>query len=73
LLSMDKFEYKILNINMYSLKKESIQADLMNQLNSLGNEGWEVINMEGIIESGYFLRLTETTKLLIILKRKISQ
>lgn len=70
---MDKFEYKILNINMYSLKKESIQADLMNQLNSLGNEGWEVINMEGIIESGYFLRLTETTKLLIILKRKISQ
>ena len=70
---MDKFEYKILNVNNYRLKNESFQETLMNQLNTLGNEGWEVINMEGIIESSYFWRLTETTKLLIILKRKLSQ
>ena len=70
---MDKFEYNILNINNYRLKQKSFQETLMNQLNTLGNEGWEVINMEGIIESSYFWRLTETTKLLIILKRKLSQ
>ena len=70
---MDKFEYKILNVNNYRLKNESFQETLMNQLNTLGNEGWEVINMEGIIESSYFWRLTETTKILIILKRKLSQ
>ena len=70
---MDKFEYKILNVNNYRLKNESFQETLMNQLNTLGNEGWEVINMEGIIESSFFWRLTETTKILIILKRKLSQ
>lgn len=70
ILSMDRFEYKILNVSRVYLKKESFQSELMEKLNALGNEGWELITIEGITESPFFGRLVETADLLFIFKRK---
>jgi len=67
---MDKFEYKILNVSRTHLKSESFQSELMEKLNGLGNEGWELITIEGLTGSSIFWKVGETVDLLFILKRK---
>ena len=67
---MDKFEYKILNVSRSHLKQESFQSELMEKLNDLGGEGWELITIEGLTGTSIFGRLVETVDLLFILKRK---
>ena len=67
---MDKFEYKILNISRVHLKRESFQAELMEILNQLGEESWELINAEGMMEGSIFWKVGETVDILFIFKRK---
>jgi hypothetical protein len=67
---MEKFEYKILNISRAHLKREGFQAELIERLNELGNEGWELINAEGLNEASVFSRAAETVEVLFLLKRK---
>lgn len=67
---MDRFEYKILNVSRTHLKSESFQSELMEKLNGLGNEGWELITIEGITENNIMWRVGETVDLLFILKRR---
>lgn len=69
---MDKFEYKILNISRTQLKKEKFQMELMEKLNTVGAEGWELITVEGLNEGSIFWRVSETVDLLFLLKRKIN-
>ena len=69
---MDRFEYKIINVSKTYLKRESFQAELMETLNNFGNQGWEIISVEGINEGSVFWRVSETVDLLLFLKRKIS-
>jgi hypothetical protein len=47
---MDKFEYKILNISREHLKQENFQEELMEKLNKLGDDSWELISIEGLTE-----------------------
>jgi hypothetical protein len=67
---MEKFDYKILNVSRSHLKNESFQSELMEKLNELGSEGWELITIEGLTGTSIFGRLVETVDLLFILKRK---
>lgn len=67
---MDRFEYKIFNISREHLKSENFQSELMNTLNSLGNEGWELINAEGLTEGSIFWKVGETVDILLFFKRK---
>ncbi len=69
---MEKFEYKILNISPTKINKEVFQMELMNTLNNLGGEGWELIDTEGLNSGSLFWRMTETTDILFIFKRKVS-
>jgi hypothetical protein len=66
----DKFEYKILNISRNHLKKEEFQFELIETLNKLGDESWELINTEGLNEGSIFWRVAETTDILFLFKRK---
>lgn len=68
---MNKFEYKILNIAKAHLKKEAFQGELINTLNNLGAEGWELINAEGLNEGTVFLNGSETVDILLFFKRSI--
>ena len=68
---MDKFEYKILDISRTHLKKEGFQGELMNTLNRLGGEGWELITAEGLSEGSIFWRVSETVDILLLFKRRI--
>lgn len=67
---MEKFEYKILNISREHLKRESFQVELIERLNELGDEGWELINAEGLNEASLFNRVAETVEVLFLMKRK---
>lgn len=67
---MDRFEYKILNISREHLKRENFQSELMNTLNNLGDDGWELINAEGLNESSIFWKVGETVDILLFFKRK---
>lgn len=67
---MDKFEYKILNISKAHLDKEGFQIELMETLNNLGAEGWELITAEGLSEGSIFWRVSETTEILLLFKRR---
>jgi hypothetical protein len=67
---MDKFEYKILNISREHLRRENFQAELMEKLNKLGDESWELINAEGLNEASFFWKVGETVDILFIFKRK---
>ena len=69
---MDKFEYKIINVPKSHLEKENFQSELMTTLNNLGNQGWEIISVEGINESSIFWRVSETVDLLLFFKRKLT-
>jgi hypothetical protein len=66
----DKFEYKILNISRSHLKREEFQFELIETLNKLGEESWELINTEGLNEGSIFWRVGETTDILFIFKRR---
>ena len=68
---MEKFEYKIITVNRYKLKKSSFQAEVIEKLNALGNEGWELVNVEGLVEPQYFFRFGGTSDLLYTFKRNI--
>lgn len=68
--SMDKFEYKILNISRTHLKRASFQEELMSTLNKLGEDSWELINVEGLNEGSIFWKVGETVDLLFLFKRK---
>jgi hypothetical protein len=70
---MDKFEYKILNISREHLKRESFQEELMEKLNALGDDSWELISIEGLTEGSIFWKVGETVDVLFIFKRKKTQ
>ncbi len=67
---MEKFEYKILNINRQHLKRETFQEELISKLNELGELGWEVITIEGLTEASLLMQAGHTDEILFILKRK---
>lgn len=69
---MDRFEYKIIKVSKTHLKKDSFQQELMQTLNNLGSEGWEIITVEGLNEGSIFWQVSETVDLLVFLKRKIT-
>ena len=68
---MDKFEYKILDVSKAHLKTENFQEELMQILNNLGLQGWELITAEGLSEGSVFWRVSETVDILLIFKRKM--
>lgn len=69
---MDKFEYKILDVSKVKTKKEGFQQELMEKLNKLGSEGWELITIEGMNEGSMFFPVGETVNILFVFKRKMS-
>lgn len=68
---METFEYKMLNISRAHLKREKFQVELMEKLNALGAQGWELITIEGL--NGYSLVWSqgETVDILFVLKKKV--
>jgi len=69
---MDKFEYKIMDISRAHLKKENFQMELMEKLNALGAQGWELINAEGLNEGSVFWKVGETVDILFFFKRRLA-
>jgi hypothetical protein len=69
---MDKFEYKILEVSRTKIKRDGFQQELMEKLNELGAEGWELITIEGMNEGSVFFRVSETVDVMFVFKRKIS-
>ena len=67
---MEQFEYKIINISKSHLKKDDFQTELMERLNELGAQGWELITIEGVTEGSIFWQVGETVDILFIFKRK---
>lgn len=53
-------------------KKEEFQLNLMEKLDELGAERWELIAIEGMNEGSVFFRVSETVNVLFLFKRKIS-
>ena len=69
---MDKFEYKILEVSRTKIKRDGFQQELMEKLNELGAEGWELITIEGMNEGSVFFRVSETVVVMFVFKRRIS-
>lgn len=66
-----KFEYKILTISTAHLKKDKFQEEVLTKFNELGEDGWELINAEGITEGSIMWKVGETIELIFIFKRTI--
>lgn len=66
---MPKFEYKILNVSRTHLKRPNFQEELMQMLNELGENSWELINAEGLTEGSVFWKVGETVDILLFFKR----
>ncbi len=62
---MDKFEYKLLTISTTHLKKTEFQSELQIKFDEWGNEGWDLVKMEPVID-GLF---GWSTKFLVVFKR----
>lgn len=67
---MEKFEYKIITVNRNKLSKTAFQTELINNMNNFGNEGWELITIEGLAGGSLFQRDGYTTEFIFIFKRK---
>lgn len=67
---MEKFEYKIITVNRNKLSKTAFQTELINNMNNLGNEGWELVTIEGLAGGSFFGGYGYTSKLIFIFKRK---
>ncbi|MBS1511385.1 MAG: DUF4177 domain-containing protein [Bacteroidetes bacterium] len=67
---MDKFEYKIINVSREHMKSNDFQSDLMDKLNALGDDGWELIQTESINDSSIMWKAGVTTEFLFVFKRK---
>ncbi len=60
-----KWEYRLEKIKMVGILSKTIEQSLViNSLNLLGNDGWELITMEGTN-----VLLGETAEIIAILKR----
>jgi len=69
---MERFEYKILNISREHMKRSSFQAELIEKLNELGAESWELVGTEGLNEGSIFWRVGETVDILFLFKRRLT-
>lgn len=67
---MEKFEYKIISVNRKKLSKTAFQTELVNNMNKYGDEGWELITIEGMAGGSFFERDGYTTEFIFIFKRK---
>jgi hypothetical protein len=70
-MSRPQFEYKILNISRFHLKKVKFQEEMLSKFNELGKEGWELISAEGLSETSVFLKATETVEIIYVFKRQL--
>lgn len=64
---MDRFEYKVMKLDIKTklLSQEFDTAKFEEELNSLGAEGWELIDTIDLVTNGYTMSIVGT------LKRKI--
>lgn len=67
---MEKFEYKIISVKRNKLNKTAFQIELVNNMNKFGDEGWELITIEGMAGGSLFERDGYTTEFIFIFKRK---
>jgi hypothetical protein len=67
---MKKFEYKLLTISVVHLRKKKFQEELDNKFNNWGEEGWELVKMEPILETGIFSYFFFTSEFLAVFKRE---
>ncbi len=66
---MKKYEYKILTISAFHLKKPEFQAELDEKFNIWGDEGWDLVKMEPV-NGGFWLHWATTSKYLVVFKRE---
>jgi hypothetical protein len=67
---MKKFEYKLLTISVVHLRKKQFQEELDNKFNNWGEEGWELVKMEAITDSGMLNYFSSTSDFLAVFKRE---
>ena len=68
---MKKFDYKILTISVAHFRKSSFQTELNEKFSQWGEEGWELIKMEGISSGGMGFQGATTEEFLAVFKREI--
>ena len=69
---MEQYEYKIISpvIKGKELDRQIDESSLEIQLNSLGNEGWELVNIIPIIGTTLTFSGSVTQRIYFIFKRK---
>lgn len=65
---MDKFEYKIVSISVAHLRKRDFQAELSENFDKWGSQGWDLVKFEPVLES-WFIGTTQTREFIAIFKR----
>lgn len=67
---MKKFEYKMLTISVAHLNRSTFRAELDQKFQDYGNEGWELIKLESIVEGGILTQGGSTKELFAVFKRE---
>lgn len=67
---MKKFDYKLLTISVVHLRKKKFQEELDAKFNKWGEEGWELMKMEPILETGIFNCFSSTSEFMVVFKRE---
>tara|TARA_R110001592_G_scaffold55797_1_gene170525 strand:+ start:1563 stop:1769 length:207 start_codon:yes stop_codon:yes gene_type:complete len=66
---MKKYEYKLLTISAFHLRKNSFQVELEEKFQGWGDEGWDLVKMEPV-NGGSWIHWGRTSKFLVVFKRE---
>lgn len=67
----ERWEYKIVYITAEKWTSSGLPDDLNQHFDQYGAEGWELVNTESIIRSGFFAPRANTVGLVGFFKRRV--
>lgn len=69
---LEQWEYKVIYINAQGWTSSGLPADLNEQIDKLGAEGWELVSTQAIVQPSWFWSAGKTAGLVGFFKRRLS-
>jgi hypothetical protein len=66
-----KWEYKVVYIDTLRWTRTGLPADINQNFDEWGAQGWELVATKSIIRKGWFIYGSETAAIVAFLKRKL--
>lgn len=68
---MQKFEYKLVSIDISQIRKPDYQSEISKNFNQYGAEGWELVKLESVIRPSSWYMGSKTEGFIAAFKRPL--